>query len=63
MPLVLLAYSICGFIIGAMAYAIIGNVVARPTNFGRLTGWIIIGVWIGLAAILAASTVLMKMIS
>jgi len=61
LPLVMLAYSLCAFVVGVVAYSLEGNPESnRGGGFGRFTGWIVVAVWIALVAILAASATVMK---
>ncbi|KAF8589626.1 hypothetical protein K439DRAFT_324748 [Ramaria rubella] len=61
LPLVMLAYSLCAFVVGVIAYAISGGITSnRAGGFGKFTGWIVIAVWIALVAVLASSSALTK---
>jgi hypothetical protein len=57
----MLAYSLCAFVIGLIAYSVAGSEAGgRDEGFGRYLGWVIIAVWIALVAILATSAAVTK---
>ncbi|KAF8528644.1 hypothetical protein JB92DRAFT_2863754 [Gautieria morchelliformis] len=61
LPLVMLAYALCAFLIGVIAYSIAGSdTTSRNESFGKYTGWVVIAVWIALAAVLATSAAVTK---